>query len=266
MDRAERLKALWAQYKTGGDPELQSRLVEHYMPLVRHLAVRILRKLRPGTDLDDLVADGLFGLMRAIEGFDLSRGYKFETYATPVVRGAIFNGLRRMDWLPERTRGKARALQKAIDKFTLMSGRQPTETELAEELKMSATEVYDLIASLGCIYLLSLDQPLTAGEDSDATILDMVEDQHFFDPSQEIEFEEQRSRLRVAIDCLNEREQLLVRMHYFEGVTFEKISRLLGVSKQRVSQMHSRAIRRLREHLGEEIIESEAMHDFLIEG
>jgi RNA polymerase sigma factor for flagellar operon FliA len=111
-----------------------------------------------------------------------------------------------------------------------------------------------------------LDQPLTPGEDSDATILDMVEDQNPFDPSQELEFSEQRDRLRLAIDCLNEREQLLVRMHYFEGVTFEKISRILGVSKQRVSQMHSRAIRRLREHLGDEVIESEAMHDFLIEG
>jgi len=266
VDKAERLKALWAEYKATSDPELQSRLVEHYIPLVRHLAVRILRKLRPGTDLDDLVADGLFGLIRAVDGFDLSRGFKFETYATPVVRGAIYNGLRRMDWLPERTRGKARALQKAIDRFTLLSGRQPTETELADELKMSAHEVYDLIASLGCIYLLSLDQPLTAGDDSDATILDMVEDSQVSDPVQQMDFEEQRNRLRLAIDFLNEREQLLVRMHYFEGVTFEKISRILGVSKQRVSQMHSRAIRRLREHLGDEIIESEAMHDFLIEG
>jgi len=266
VEKAEQLKALWARYKSTKEPELQSRLVEHYIPLVRHLAVRILRKLRPGTDLEDLVADGLFGLLRAVEGFDLSRGFKFETYATPVVRGAIYNGLRRMDWLPERTRGKARALQKAIDKFTLLSGRQPTETELADELKISANEVYDLIASLGCIYLLSLDQPLTPGEDSDATILDMVEDQNPFDPPQELEFSEQRDRLRLAIDCLNEREQLLVRMHYFEGVTFEKISRILGVSKQRVSQMHSRAIRRLREHLGDEVIESEAMHDFLIEG
>lgn len=266
MDKAEKLKALWTRYKECGDPQLQARLVEHYQPLVRHLAVRILRKLRPGTDLDDLVADGLFGLLRAIEGFDLSRGYKFETYATPVVRGAIFNGLRRMDWLPERTRGKARALQKAIDKITLLTGRQPTETDLAEELKMSAGEVYELISSLGCVYLLSLDQPLTAGEDTDATIMDMVEDQHFFDPSQEIEFGEQRDRLRLAIDVLNDREQLLVKMHYFEGVTFEKISRILGVSKQRVSQMHSRAIRRLRENLGDEVIESEAMHDFLIEG
>lgn len=262
----DRIKSLWEQYKTAGDPQLQAKLVEHYMPLVRHLALRILRKLRPGTDLDDLIADGLFGLMRAIEGFDLSRGYKFETYATPVVRGAIFNGLRRMDWLPERTRGKARALQKAIDKITLLTGRQPTENDLAEELKMSATEVYDLISSLGCIYLLSLDQPLTAGEDTDATIMDMVEDQHFFDPSTEIEFEEQRSRLRIAIDGLNEREQLLIKMHYFEGVTFERISRILGVSKQRVSQMHSRAVRRLRENLGDEMIESEAMQDFLIEG
>lgn len=266
MDKADELNALWVRYKQTQDPQLQAKLVERYLPLVRHLAVRILRKLCVGTDLEDLVADGMFGLLRAIEGFDLSRGFKFETYATPVVRGAIFNGLRRMDWLPERTRGKARALQKAIDKFASISGRQPTESELAEELKISSSEVFDLIAGLGCVYLLSLDQPLSIGDDSDATIMDVVEDQREFDPSREVEFQEQRERLRACVGYLNEREQLLVRMHYFEGVTFEKISRMLGVSKQRVSQMHSRAVRRLREYLGDDVIEYEALQGFLIEG
>jgi RNA polymerase sigma factor for flagellar operon FliA len=259
------LTALWQQFKSTGDPALQERLVEHYLPLVRNLAMGILRKLRPGSDLDDLVADGMFGLLRAIEGFDLARGFKFETYATPVVRGAIFNGLRRLDWLPERTRGKQRALQKAIDKLSILTGRQPTEEDLALELKMSTEEVYDLITSLGTVYFLSLDQPLTAGDESDATVMDLVEDSHLYEPSTEVEFEEERQRLRQAIERLNEREQMLIKMHYFEGVTFEKISRLLGVSKQRVSQMHSRAVRRLREALGEEEIDPAAMQGFLLE-
>lgn len=260
------VKALWEQFKETGAPELKARLVERYQPLVRYQAVQVLKRLRPGTELDDLVADGLFGLLRAIEGFDLTRGFKFETYATPVVRGSILNGLRRMDWLPERTRGKARALQRAIDKLQSLTGRQPSESDLAEELKMSSHEVFDLISSLGCIYLLSLDQPVAAGDDSELTLMDRVEGDHGFDPSVEVEFAEQRARLRAAIEGLNEREQLLVRMHYFEGVTFERISRILGVSKQRVSQMHSRAVRRLRESLGEDVIEEEALHDFLIEG
>lgn len=263
---AEELNALWVRYKQTGDPDYQAQLVEVYLPLVHHMAASIIHKLRYGADIDDLEADGMFGLLRAIEGFDLSRGFKFETYATPVIRGAIFNGLRRMDWLPERTRGKARALQKAIDKITSVSGRQPTESEIAEELRISSGEVLDLISNLGCVYLLSLDQPLVAGDSSDATVSDIVEDSEFYDPSRELEFGEQRDRLRAAVEYLNEREQLLIKMHYFEGVTFEKISKILGVSKQRVSQMHSRAIRRLREFLGDDIIEDEAMRGFVIEG
>ena len=235
----DEVNALWVRYKETGDPELRSLLVERYLPLVKNLAEQIRHKLRAGCDGDDLVADGMLGLL-------LSRGYKFETYATTVVRGAIYNGLRRMDWLPERTRYKARALQKAIDKISSINGRQPTEAELANELQISANEVFDLIANLGCVYLLSLDQPLTAGDDQGAAVMDVV-DNGGDDPGRELEFMEQREMLRYAIECLNEREQFLIKMYYFEGVTFEKIAGILGVSKQRVSQMHSRAVRQLRE-------------------
>ncbi|MGM9992326.1 MAG: sigma-70 family RNA polymerase sigma factor [Candidatus Bruticola sp.] len=256
---------LWQQYKDTAAPELQEQLVEYYLPLVKGLAAKVFSKIHCSAEMDDLVSDGLFGLLRAIDGFELSRGFKFETYAIPVVRGAIYNGLRRMDWLPERTRCKARALQKAIDKFASISGRQPTEEELAEELKISAGEVFDLISCLGCVYLLSLDQPLNASDSSEGTIMDVVPaDSSFSDPSKEFEFSEERSCLRSAIGKLDEREQFLIKMHYFNGVTFEKISRLLGVSKQRISQMHSRAVRRLRESLKEEDISSEAMIGFFV--
>ena len=148
------IDTLWKRYKDTGDSELQGQLVEYYLPLVRSIASGVMAKLHYSPDMDDLVADGLFGLLRAMEGFDISRGYKFETYATTVVRGAIYNGLRRMDWLPERTRAKARAAQKAVDELTSISGRKPTEAELAEKLKISADEVFDLISSLGCVYVV----------------------------------------------------------------------------------------------------------------
>lgn len=259
------VNALWQRYKESGDPELRSLLVERYLPLVHNIAGQVLYKVRAGTDYDDLVADGMFGLLRAIESFDLSRGFKFETYATTVVRGAIYNGLRRMDWLPERTRCKARALQKAIDKISSINGRDPTEKELATELQISANEVFELIANLGCVYLLSLDQPLVAG-DTDGTAVMEVVDSEVDDPGRELEFAEQREQLRAAIECLNEREQYLIKMYYFEGVTFEKIANELGVSKQRVSQMHSRAVRLLREHLGDIVVEPEAMRSFDVRG
>ncbi len=255
---------IWREYKRTGDASLKDQLVEHHLPLVRNLAVGILRKLRPGSELDDLIADGNMGLVRAIEGFDISRGFKFQTYATPVVRGAIYNGLRRMDWLPERTRTKTRQVQQAIDKHQAEFGEAPSEAMLAELLKVSTEEVYDLIASLSTVYLLSLDQPL-GSEDEGGQLMDVVEDDES-DPAVEVEFGEERDRLREAIKQLNEREQLLVTQHYFEGVTFEAISRELGVSKQRVSQMHTRAVQRLREFLGDDAISSEAMQGFTFEG
>jgi RNA polymerase sigma factor FliA len=245
---------LWRLAKQAGDRNARDLLVEHYLPLVRNIASGIIRKLRPGVELDDLISDGTFGLMRAVDAFDPARGVKFETYATPVVRGSIFNGLRTLDWVPERTRGKVRELQKAMDKITQATGRSATEQELAEELKMSAKEVYELINDLGCAYLLSLDQPIGL-DDDDVTIMDTVKDRGMADPVAEVEFVEQRATLREAINSLQERERILITKHYLEGVNFEAIARMMGVSKQRISQMHARAVRRLREQLGNQDIE-----------
>lgn len=256
---------LWRLAKEGEDRQARDLLVENYLPLVKNIAHGIIRKLRPGVEVDDLISDGTFGLMRAVDAFDPARGVKFETYATPVVRGSIFNGLRTLDWVPERTRGKARALQKAMDKITQATGRNATEEELAEELKISAKEVYELINDLGCVYLLSLDQPLGISDDDDVTIMDTVKDRGGSDPVVEVEFVEQRSVLREAINNLQEREQVLIRKHYLEGVNFEAIARMMGVSKQRISQMHTRAVRRLREALGNVEISYEAMHTFTMD-
>jgi RNA polymerase sigma factor for flagellar operon FliA len=127
--------------------------------------------------------------------------------------------------------------------------------------------VYELIADLGCVYLLSLDQPFTlSSDDEETTIMDTIEDDKFVDPSVEVEFKEQRDILRKAIDALGEREQVLVKMHYFESVPFESIAEKMGVSKQRISQMHTRAIRKLRESLSSTHISEEALHNFSIEG
>jgi len=259
------LARLWKQAKECHDREARDLLIGHYLPLVRNIASGIIRKLRPGVELDDLISDGTFGLMRAIDAFDPARGVKFETYATPVVRGSIFNGLRTLDWVPERTRGKARALQKAMDKITQLTGRSATEEELAEELKISAKEVYELITDLGCVYLLSLDQPLGLSDDDDVTILDTVQSKGHSDPVVEVEFVEQRNELRRAINNLQDREQILIRKHYLEGVNFETIARMMGVSKQRISQMHTRAVRRLREYLGNQEYDYEVMHSFTME-
>lgn len=254
---------VWREYKASGDPLLQEKLVVHYQGLVYKLAQKIARKLRQGVEFEELVSDGMLGLVRAIDAFEPARGFQFSTYATPVVRGSIYNGLRRLDWLPERTRTKARNFQKAVDKLSVIQGRRPTEEDIAKELEISAKEVYELIANLSSMYLLSLDQPV--GEDDGGFSMgDLVEDSHFASPEEEIEYSEERSSLRKALSSLDERERSLLEMHYFEGITFEAISRQWEVSKQRISQIHLRAVRHLREKLGGDEITLDAMHDFTI--
>lgn len=254
---------MWRSYKTSKDPLVQNRLAENYLPLVRSIAIGLSRKMGQNADVDDMTADGSLGLLRAIETFDIDRGFKFQTYATTVVRGAILNGMRRMDWVPERVRAKNRQLHQAIDRHQAEKGEVPSHEELAEELKLSTEEVYDLIANMGTSYLLSLEQPL-GSEDGDASLGDMVDDDDDV-PDIEFEYAEERDALRAAIGQLDEREQLIVTAHYFEGVTFDAISKVLGVSKQRISQMHTRAMQRLRQALGDNEISSEAMQGFTFE-
>jgi RNA polymerase sigma factor for flagellar operon FliA len=237
------------------EEELKNRdaLIEKYFGLVRRIASRLMKNLKQ-VDFDDLVGDGVFGLMKAIEQFDPSRGVKFETYATPVIRGAILNGLRAMDWVPERKRTKTRELQKVMEQFQVVHGREGTEEELAQELQVTAKEVYELIADLGTQYLLSLDQPATAGVDEERSMVETLEDKSTLEPSQEVAFKEERALLKKAIEDLPERENLLIKLYYFEGKSFEEIASEMNVSKQRISQLHAKAVKKLREvlHAGSE--------------
>lgn len=222
--------------------------VEKYLWLVRQIAAKLMRQLKQA-DFNDLVGDGVFGLLKAIEQFDPNRGVKFETYATPVIRGTMLNGLRSMDWVPERKRIKTRELQRAMESFQLVNGREGTQEELARELQVSAKEVYELIADLGTSYLLSLDQPASFNTEDDRSMIETLEDKAVREPAAEYQFEEERGLLKKAIEGLDEREGLLISLHYFDAKSFEEISVEMGISKQRISQIHSKAIRKLRDAL-----------------
>lgn len=226
--------------------------IEKYLPLVKNIAAKLMRSIKR-CDYDDLVSDGMFGLLKAVEQFDPARGVKFETYATPVIRGAILNGLRSMDWVPERKRSKTRELQRAMDRLVALHGREGTSEELAQELKITAQEIYELIADLGTAYLLSLDQPLSSSADEERSFLDTLQDEKSKDPSMEFEFAEQREMLHDSLSDLSERERVIVKLHYYEGVSFEEIAKKLLISKQRVSQLHTSVLRKLRLSLSKEI-------------
>lgn len=252
---------VWREYKETGDPYLQEELVVKYQGLVYSLAHRIVRRLKQGTEVEDLISDGMVGLVKAIDAFDPERGFQFSTYATPVIRGSILNGLRRLDWLPERTRTKARNFHKAVETLSQVTGRKPSEEDIAAHLEISAKEVYEIIADLSSMYLLSLDTPLGT-DDSDTSMGDLVEDTGFVSPDTEVEFAEERDALRESIASLDERERDIIESHYFRNETFESVAQRLGVSKQRVSQLHLRAVKKMRKSLGEVEISPDAMKGF----
>ncbi len=243
------LASIWKKYKDTADPESKAFLTEYYLPFVKNIASNIIKKVKFGVvEYGDLVNEGIIGLIKAIEQFDIDRGIKFETYAMSIVRGAIYNSIRALDWVPERTREKTRALQKAMDNFSVMHGREGSEAEIAKEMNMTTADVYNLISDLGCIYLLSLEQPVSSDED-EGMILDYVEDNGCSNPSEELEFKEQRQEIFNAIEALPERDSKIIKLRYFSGYSFDRIAQEIGISKQRVSQIHSRIIRQLRKSL-----------------
>lgn len=253
----------WREYKKARDPYLQEELVIHYQGLVYNLAHKIVRKLKQGTEVEDLISDGMVGLVKAIDAFEPERGFKFSTYATPVIRGSILNGLRKLTWLPERKATEVRNFQKAVDKLSKVTGRRPSEEDIAKELEISAKEVFSIIADMSSMYLMSLDMPLGA-EDSDASMGDLVEDTGFTGPDQEYEFEEEREALRRSLDKLGDRDKDIIESHYFGGETFDSISKRLGISKQRVSQLHLKAVRYMRKSLGDVEVSPDALKSFTL--
>lgn len=240
---------LWERYRSTGSKSVKDALLEHYLPFVKQVALGILKKLWAGIEMDDLVSDGTFGLMRAIEQFEPERGIKFETYATPVIKGAIYNGLRDLDWMPERTRAKVRSLQSVMERFMMEHGRPGTEEELARELKITSKEVQDLVLDLFCMYIPSIDQPFSENDEEGFSFLDVIEDKAGNDPVIELEVKEDAKNIKNAIKELDEDEKNLIKYHYYQGITFEDIAEKMGISLQKVSQIHRRVMMKLNNWL-----------------
>lgn len=236
---------LWERYKDSKGKKEKDTLLEYYLPLVKQISQGIIKKLWSGIEIDDLVSDGTLGLMRAIEQFDPQRGIKFETYATPVIRGAIYNGLRDLDWMPERTRAKVRALQNTMEKFMMEHGRPGTEEELAKEMKTTSKEISDLVLDLFCMYVPSLDQPLAETDEESFSFLDVLEDKTGKDPVSEYEAQEDKRIVKGALEKLDNEERNLIRLHYYQGVSFEGVADQMGISLQKVSQIHRRVVLKL---------------------
>lgn len=236
---------LWTRWRQTRDLAARDGLIELYLWLVRFVAGRLMVGLPPQFDQDDVEGHGAFGLLDAVEKYDPERGVRFETFAIPWVRGACLVGVRAMQWAPA-LRKRVRQLEKAQSELQEVLGRDPSEEELARFMHISPAEVEKRIAESGCLGILSLEEVITDGEGEGSSLQDRLADPNAPDPVELAQMEERRDVLAQAIDSLPEQERLVVSLFYYEGLVPREISDLLGLSKARISQIHSRSILRLR--------------------
>ena len=241
------LKQTWIDYKATGDRRLRNRLMEQYLSVVRYTADRVAAKLPSEVDVDDLVSAGIFGLLDAIEAFDLDRGVKFETYCTPRIRGAILDELRTMDWVPRLVRSRAHKLENATKSLRGELGRLPTDDELAQRLGVSKTEYDKLVHDANAVALISLSRKFQdADTGREMQEIDVLEDAQVEDPLLQL----QRLDLRDTImSTLSRIEKLIIVLYYYEQMTMKEIGATLDLSESRVSQMHSGILARLMNQL-----------------
>jgi len=244
---AEALK-LWQAYRADpANKSLRNQLVERYLPLVKYNGERIWARLPDGVELDDLISAGVFGLMDAIDAFDLSRGVKFETYCVPRIRGAMLDELRTMDWVPRLVRSKASKLNEAIKTLEARLGRPPSEVELAEQLEISVAELEKMILDANAVNLISLNKKWYETDSyKDVREIDILEDKRGEDPTRRIQ---KNDLMRLVTKGLNRNERLIIILYYYEELTMKEIGATLDLSESRVSQMHSSIVQRLQNQL-----------------
>jgi len=247
------IAALWREFKESADKRLRERLILHYSPLVKYVAGRVGVGLPPNIEHADLVSYGIFGLIDAIEKFDIEREIRFETYAINRIRGAIIDELRSIDWIPRSVRYKAREVEKAYAALEGQLRRTPTEDEVAAELGISRGDLRAIFSQVSFVNVLALDELLNSGgEGGDKISLgDTLKDSKAEDPVQTYEAEETKHLLADAINTLPEREKIVVTLYYYEGLTLAEIGQVLGVTESRICQMHTKAVLQLRTRMAD---------------
>ena len=242
---------LWKEYKADGTEQARERLILHYSPLVKFVAGRVASGLPHNIEQSDLVSYGIFGLIDAIEKFDLERAIKFETYAISRIRGAIIDELRALDWIPRSVRSKAREVERAYTTLEAELRRTPSEAEVADHLGIALGDLHHIFSQVSYVNVVALDEMLSVGgEKGDKlTLGDTLEDHRAEDPVLAFEGEETKFLLAGAINQLPEREKIVVTLYYYEGLTLAEIGKVLGVTESRICQMHTKAVLQLRAKL-----------------
>ncbi|MGZ4256514.1 MAG: RNA polymerase sigma factor WhiG [Gaiellaceae bacterium] len=246
-------QALWREYTKTKDQGVRDRLILTYAPLVKYVAGRLGSGLPAHVDENDLVSYGLLGLIGAIERFDPNRDIKFETYAIARIKGSIIDELRAMDWVPRSVRSRARDIERAIAELERKLHRAPNDQEISEKLGVTVDELNESLSEIGRSSIAALDELWTVsssgGGGDQVALIDTIEDTQGPEPQSELAQTELKEALGEAIARLPEREKLVVTLYYYEELTLREIGEVLGVTESRVSQLHTKAILRLKARL-----------------
>jgi len=238
---------LWEEYSRKRTPELREKIIIEYAGLVKLVAGRLSMYLGNNVDYDDLVGYGIFGLIDAIDKYDYTKGYKFETYASLRIRGAILDQIRKMDWIPRSIRQKQKKLENVYKSLETKYGREINDEEVAQELDISVEELENWQNQTKITNIISLDEFLEQGSES-------KNEQYFattFDqPDKIVERQELKEMLIKALDSLTEKEKMVITLYYYEELTLKEISKILEVSESRISQLHTKALQKMKKILG----------------
>ncbi len=246
----EELRMLWKRYKAHEDPVARDRLILTFAPLVKYVAGRMSSALPAHVEETDLISYGLLGLIGAVKRFEPDRQVKFETYAVARIKGAIIDELRSLDWVPRSVRARARQIERASAELEHRLQRAPTDEELAAHLGIEMSDFHAAIAQISNSSIVALDEMWNVNSGGEPlSLIDTISDNRLSDPAQQLDITEMRDTLADAIARLPEREKIVIALYYYDNLTLREIGEVLGVTESRVSQLHTKAILRLKGRL-----------------
>lgn len=240
---------LWVEFKENNDQDAKEELILRFVPLVKYVVNRVAINLPDKFEYEDLENYGIIGLIDAIERFDHRREVKFSTYAISRIRGSIIDQLRDLDWVPTTVRRKAKKLRKANSELAHKLGRMPTDEEVKEHLDLGGEEYDQLLDKANIPQQTSLDSFIKSDQAKGVTLIEVISDEDAVDPEQSFKYEEIKEILGEAIEKLNKKERLVITLYYYEGLNLTEIGEVLELTSARISQLHTKAIYRLRGYL-----------------
>ena len=238
---------LWETYRKSPTPEMREQIILEYAPLVKMVAGRLSMYLGYNVEYEDLVSYGIFGLIDAIDKFDMQKDVKFETYASLRIRGAILDQIRKMDWIPRTVRQKQKKIDEAIRNIEMRTGKNATDEQVAGELGLEQEELTEWQSRLKITNVISLNEFLEQGQEP---VMDARGNSHFSQPEDVVSESELKQVLEEALEVLTEKEKKVILLYYYEDLTLKEISKVLEVSESRVSQLHTKALLKMRAKMG----------------